>query len=70
MTLDEIAAMAADPPMLGGIERYEDDAQFVGAIFGQPTPHTSTLAQALQDACGTEDNCCCGVACDSDCDCR
>jgi hypothetical protein len=67
----EIRDMAADPPKIVRAERYEDDSQFVGAILGEPVEFLSPLALAFIDACceGEDEDCDCGIACDSDCSC-
>jgi hypothetical protein len=67
----EIRDMAADPPVLRAAERYEHDELFVGTILGEQHDYFSPMAQAFLDACceGEDEDCDCGIACDSDCPC-
>ena len=71
-------------PMIKRTEKYEDSDVFIGKVFGETVASESPVALELRRACGLggepaeeaacqSSSCCsssCGVACDSDCDCR
>lgn len=71
MEAQEIREMAADPPVMMRAERYQNEAEFVGDILGEPFEYISPMALAFLDACceGEDPECDCGIACDSDCNC-
>ena len=79
MTSIQEMVESAGIPTIGRTERYENSEKFVGTVFGPTVRSESEFALAFRRACGLggeaaeeaacQPSSCCGIGCDSDCEC-